>query len=317
MAEGKLYKCSIHTRKSGVTLRLLGKRNISGFGSTWESAYEDLVGNITLRLGDGEPRVTFQGVYPPHVGDRPWLSHEWVTAFANGECVLDWNVDVLFTQGVCGLCGEPRGVRNEEQLIASAGSSGDYCSPWFMWSSRPMTHMMKNGYSPVIVSEQFHALMSDRERDAFDWRSVRMPARSRRRYLECLPRHFESWLVHKHWDHDWLRCDECGSGEPRCSPVGNLADFAIVRITEWLSASALAEREALPFAVGQPGSYSLVWPTQTALRLSQSKYSRGMSLFHSGALADADINRSPSSTSLAQRWGDQRADKPGSDGNKW
>lgn len=145
MSEGRLYKADIDGDGDGFVLRLCKRPEVVGRGGTFEAAYEELVGSITLALGDGEPRVMFRGIVPSPAAERAWMSDRWVAAVARRECVLEWNTPELFTGGVCGLCGRPRGARTSAPLVARPGSSGDYCGAWFLWDDRAATHWMRNG----------------------------------------------------------------------------------------------------------------------------------------------------------------------------
>ncbi len=139
-----------------------------------------------------------------------------------------------------------------------------------------------------------------------------MPARARTRYFECLPGEFAPLRVHKAWEQSWLRCDECGAGEPHCSPMGITGAFGGSGTLRWVAAATL-RRDLVPFAVGLACDCSLYWPVERALRLVREDGVRGMTLFHAGVIPDGDVNDDPTPLSLAGHWGRMRADRPGSD----
>jgi hypothetical protein len=312
MSEGRLHKCEVTEGPDGFTMFVKSRPHVRSQGKTWDGAFEGLIDAICEKLGDGEAQVTFGGLVPTAAADRPWVHPGYAHALANGDCFVRWNTDAQFPDGICGLCGKPHGERNRTPFVAWRGGDGDYCSPWYE-SERRMTMWMRIGFWPLFFSEPLFDLLNDRERAEFDWLPVQMPPRCRKKYVECIPRKVIPLVAHRQWECDWLRCDECGRGNPRCSPLGNMADFHTMRIDDWIAASSVPRQPSLPFAIGIPAKYYLVFPITRAQELSRSKPSRGLALFHLGVIPDDEVHPSPPFRSQAKLWGKLRADDPDSE----
>lgn len=300
MSEGKQYRCDFETTATGVTMRVR-RPAIEVKGSNWDHAYEKLISAIIDRTGDGEPHVSFGGVFPTQAADRPFLIPDWTCIYARGECMLRWMTDQLFTGGACDLCGAPQGKRNQTPMERVNGSSGDYCNAWAAWDEFHREVRVQHAFSPVIVSERFLNLLNSSERDECEWRPIVPTKRSRSRYFECIPRRFLPKIGHRDWEAECVKCDQCGSiFRFLTSPTGNMGDFSKMRITDWYAKDDLqkaADRRII--AVGSPADFQLIWPLERAKQLAASNHAVGMSLGPFGVIPRKDVVRRPKAQLLS------------------
>jgi len=311
MFEGNVYKVKVEQSAAKVVMWLPRRPKVRGEGSDWTSAEERLMSEICLRLGDGEPVLSYAGVVPTIEEDRPLVNPRWAVGVANGDVSLWWNTPLLTRDGVCGECGAIRGERTNEPLAASGGANGDYGTGEFRWDSMDRSLAYNLGYMPLVVSEAFVGLLTERELAACEWRAVTPARRARRRFFECIPRRVVRPVGHRQWEHDFLLCTACGGGYVRTSPRGKLKDWSYTRVTEWIGESDLesAAGDGV-FAFGEPCSFSLVWPIARALALAGSENSGGLTLHALGVIPEADIERTPGARPRSREGGFRRADQP-------
>lgn len=246
--EGNVYHCAWKLDEDGGYVGwLIGRPSVRAEGLSASEMSELMTDAIAEAFDDFEPAVDFD----PALNCR---GNGDAGLFVDDVVAVGWNASFryrpssgqVFAGGQCPECGRGRGVRSEEPLAVDLPKGrADGAIAWMVNDGPPERDVPA---SAVIVSEGFLGALSPDERAAFDARPVRLAGRSRRKFLEVLPRAFVPRVAIRGRELRGWRCGSCGTST--WSHVGTLGYGVLV-----------VSRADLPgapcFFVGDGRDYSL------------------------------------------------------------
>ncbi len=160
---------------------------------------------------------------------------------------------------------------------------------------------------PTVFSERCMELLTRDERSCFDWIPVRMPARTRKKYFECVPRDFVQRVAVTDWPVHGNRCPRCKRVFMAVSPDARL-DYQNNKIHSWAAASDVDAIPAnCPFAFGDASMWSLVLPMDRARELTKHKHALGLTTARFGVVPPSQVllredEATPERLVLPDRW---------------
>jgi hypothetical protein len=176
VSEGGIFLCSWRAIPTGYRVWVRNQPGLTAEGKTLEAANEELADVICGATGDGESIHEYEPPWP-EVESEGLLSR--LRVVSGGSWGRLANAPALFADGLCPQCHRGRGPRTTEPLALSHLQKP--CPGGGTTNILP-------GRGPALhfYSRQFVELLDSAERDAFEWRPIVPPPRTRNAYYELV-----------------------------------------------------------------------------------------------------------------------------------
>lgn len=168
--EGRVYVCSWKQTPAGFSVWVKARPAIRAEAASFAAADEALWGEIISAYNDGESVRVYDPPEPVDPKLAEYLSPRLVYVVGN-DWVRASNPDELYEGGVCRDCGNPRGPRTTARAVVADIESG---------SDGGFIHTFR------FFSEAFVNLLTSNEREAFEWRPIDRPGRTRKLFFELI-----------------------------------------------------------------------------------------------------------------------------------
>ncbi len=207
--EGQVYLCGWKKSRGKVGMWLIDRPELRVEGDNFEATQEALWELALDQFGDGEGVFEFKPPLPPKQAAKRFLSPHLVRVFGDsgdvvrvlgdgGNSVTGERND-LFVGEPCKVCHRSSPKRSERQLVIESVESGIHGGSTISLLGRL-----------CYYSEDFVSLLTDSERAPFEWRPVQLKSRSRRRFLEPIPKCYVPDVPLRGLRFDNEACPECG-----------------------------------------------------------------------------------------------------------
>jgi hypothetical protein len=172
--EGNVYLCHWEKQRRRFAVWLKDRPTIRCEGRDFRSALELLQGEVCEHFGDGEAVFDFDPPLPPDENTKRFLHPRIVGVTGNKGAVLDGDEADYFDRGTCSGCGTGLGKRTAKPLRLDTDSFSTATDGGFL-RLKPMIR---------FYSDRFRSLLSRAEQSRFEWISLEITGRARRKFFE-------------------------------------------------------------------------------------------------------------------------------------
>jgi hypothetical protein len=256
MSEGRFWLCTWVKTTDGYKAWVINRPKIVGNGATWQDTLDDLGGAICLATGDGEGRMRFDPPEPTDARISQWAHPKLCRLDPEGDVRLTVLDPRCFTGGLCKGCDRPVGSRTNVPLVAIWPGEGDLCYP----------NYIAYPYRPVMISERLFALLTRAELATCRMIPVQPAPRTRKRYIELVPKRFIPRVAVRGWTCWGIHCKACGDTDVSCTPDAEL-NWATSTVTGVASSADVPKRPPAMLAFGSVHDWGPVLPIDRACDL--------------------------------------------------